>query len=343
MSRYDEQARPARSPFQLLEERLGRMVATVFCAVCLWYLLAHTAVFARLWAELLRAYFAPGALTAALCVLPFLIGSVCSGRRRKTGCRVGRYLECILFVLCASLVWLAGEQIPVRTLYDETVYSGRLDAVFPGISAALPGIVAGDQEIVPALLLLAGLLIATAGGVRCVRTACGYLFAASEEFLHRQVFHGMRERFWEVREKAEKMFDADTDAGMSGAPVANGMITETQKLYQAELADELSVQADGRKPKFYGIKTEKKLPGLPDIGKIRLYGGKIAGELNAARIGWWTVLLALYALTVGFADAFAAVTFYRAYNLQILIPVMLALYLYILLSPRFGSDQGRRS
>lgn len=346
MNRYEEHGRPSQNVFGMIEERSGRTATAVFCTISLWYFLAHTAVFARLWTELLRAYLAPGALTAALCVLPILAGLIYLNRGRGFYLRAGRYLECLLFVLCASFVWLAGEQMPTgtqmpaETLYGGTADSGRLGAMLHGIAAGLPEITAGGREIALALLLLAGLLLAVAGGIRCVRAVCDYLLAAGEEFFRGQAFRRMRERFREVRKKAGGIsgakIGANTDAGISGTSVANGMITETQKLCQAELADELSVQ-----PEYYGIRMEKKLSGLPDIGKIRFYGGKIAGELSATRISWWIVVLALYALTVGFADTVAVITFYRAYNLQILIPVLLALYVYMLLSPLFGSGKGK--
>ncbi len=334
MNGYEEFARPGRNFFQMLEERSGRMAAAAFCTVSLWYFLAHTAVFARIWAELLRAYLAHGARVAALCVLPILAGLVYL-RRGGQKASAGRYSEAVLFVLSAGLLWLAGDRASIGLFRDGAADPLRLGALFPAI---------GGWEAAAALLLLAGFFFAVAGGIRYTRAACAYLYAAGAEFLHGQTIRDIRRRFEGYSAKTSEAFDADSGADTEPGRSAweNGMITETVKLYRTEFADEPAAQPDGRKTKFYGIKRTKKMSALPYAGRIGLYGERIAGELTGSRIGWWAVLLTLYALMAGFADAFTAIAFYRAYNLQILVPVLLALYLYMLLSQRFGSGANRR-
>ena len=99
-----------------------------------------------------------------------------------------------------------------------------------------------------------------------------------------------------------------------------------QGLFRTEFADELSKLPGRHGAKYYGIKMTKKLPGALHGESIRAYGGKISDSLTAKRLWWWFTVLLLYVLVLGFADAFSALAFYRAYNMQILVPVMLVLY-----------------
>lgn len=311
--------------FMMLEERAGRAAATALCAVLLWFSLTHTAVFARLWAELLRAYLAPGAMITVLCVLPFLAGLIYLRKGRGFYVRAGRALEIVLSGLSIVLVGLLGDRVPIEWLQDGAAHSSGLDAVFPVTDS-------GRWEFAAAMFLLSGLLFVVAGGIRCVRAAYDYLYPLCVEFYRKKALHAVRERVSGFPQKVSGIFgadaggDTDADAGPERSAQENGMITETVKLYGTEFADELSAPLDGRKAKFFGIKTMKKLSGLPHADRISRYGERIVGELTAVRIWWWAALLVIYVLTVGFANAFAAVTFYRAYDLQILIPVILSLF-----------------
>lgn len=328
MKRDDRSTHSTPNFFMMIEERAGRMTAAAFCTVSLWFFLAHTAVFARLWAELLRAYLAQGALAAALCVLPILAGIAYLGKGQGFYIRAGRYLEFVLLMLSAGFVWFAGSRAPAGWLQDGAAYPKRLDAVFPGMDS-------GRWELVAALFLLGGFFFAVVGGIRGARASYDYLYPVGAEFCRRQTVDAIRERFRDLPQKVSGIFAADTDAdagytdavptdGVSGRSAReNGMITQTVKLYGAEFADELSASTDEQKVRFCGIKTTKRLSDLPYTDKISRYGERVAAKLTVARIWWWVAVLAVYALTVGFADALTAVAFYRAYNLQIFVPVML--------------------
>lgn len=319
-----------REFFPMLEERVGRRAAAAACALCLWFFLAHTAVFARLWAELLRVYLASGALTTVLGILPILAGILCLKKARGSGAyaRAGRALEIAFSVLSIVLVWLLEDRIPLGWLRDGAAYPERFGVLFPGIAP-------GRWEIVPALSLLLAFLFAAIWGIRRVRASYEYLYPLCVEFYHGQTVRAVWERLQGVRKKLPGLFgagaDAGADAGMPGTESErsvweNGMITETVKLCGTEFADELAAVPEGRKSKFFGMKVTKKLSELPYTGTISRYGERITAELTAVHIWWWVALLAIYALTVGFTDAFSAVSFYRAYNLQILIPAMLLFF-----------------
>lgn len=327
-----------REFFPMLEERTGRRAASAACALCLWFFLAHTAVFARLWAELLRVYLASGALTTVLGILPILFGILYLRKARGSGIsvRVCRVMEITLSVLSAVLVWLLGDRTPLGWLRDGASYPERFGVWFPGIAP-------GRWEIAAALLLLITFLFAAAWGIRCVRASYEYLYPLCVEFYHGQAVRAVRERLRGVHKKLPGLLgagagtgaDAGADVGADAKAQAteserfvweNGMITETVKLCGTEFADELAAVPEGRKSKFFGMKVTKKLSELPYAGTVSRYGERITAELTAAHIWWWVALLTIYALTVGFADAFAAVSFYRAYNLQILLPAMLLFF-----------------
>lgn len=328
MKQNDRSTQSTRTFFMMLEERAGRRAAAAACTLCLWFFLAHTAVFARLWAELLRVYLAPGALMTALSVLPILSGILYIRRGQRFYAHAGRYLEIAMLVLCAGFVRFAYDRTPIGWLHDGAAYSKRIGAVFPGVEP-------GRWEFAAALFLLGGFFFAVAVGIRCVRSSYDYLYPLCAEFYRGQTVRAIRERLRGVRTKLPGAFgagagaDSEKDTGLSGTEAGssvweNGMITETVKLYGTEFAEELAAAPEGRRMKFWGVKRTKKLSGLPYVGTVSRYGERISEELTATHIWWWVAVLTVYALTVGFANAFAAVAFYRAYNLQILVPVLLA-------------------
>ncbi len=331
---------PARNVFQMVEGRSGRAAVAAFGVISLWYLLAHTAVFARLCAELLRAYLAGGALTAVLVLLPLLAGLVYLRKGQRFRVRGGRYLELVLSVLCAGFVWFAAPRAPIGLFRNGAAYSERLSAVFPRIDP-------GRGELVPALSLLFAFLLVAAGGICCVRTAYDYLYGVCAE-LYRSREKGMPERAWlrgdrhtdDMPEKARLLEDGRTDGMPEKAQLHEGKRTdgmpEKAQLHGDESTEGMvrlygrltgimfagaRLRGDGHAdgmPEKAQLHRDRRTDGMP----VRLYG-KLTGVMGEARIGWWVVLVSVYALAVGFADAFAAITFYRTYNMQILLPVLL--------------------
>ncbi len=548
--------RPGQDFFQMLETRAGRKPAVIVCAASLWYFLAHTAVFARLWAELLRAYLTPVVPAAVLCVLPLAAGLVVSGKSLDLQACSGRTVWIVLFGLFALLAALAVNEVPAgayrigepllagsaaermagsgvygswvaalgaRTGIDRALRfaDGFLPSAFelfacmggmflpllagypvsgqpgetPGfapesteygvhsakkrgwnsvsgrgedsqqsrhvvrafrlagcVCAALAGafclasdvllsaqerqaadfpvveamrwlsplgINMGRLENVLVLLLLAGLAMTVVCGAWCVRRSFAYLYAAGAEFCRGRTMREIRawlsgERagasgkigttenadlrtadaamiagksgsfwkpfgrndekatnadgglavgktgsFWRLfRRNDEKATNAggglvvgktgsfwkpsrgndvkttNADGGLAaenGRPESSRNVSAQnfaarQGLFRTEFADELSKLPGRHGAKYYGIKMTKKLPGALHGESIRAYGGKISDSLTAKRLWWWFTVLLLYVLVLGFADAFSALAFYRAYNMQILVPVMLVLY-----------------
>lgn len=379
--------RPGQDLFQTLERQVGRKASLIFCAVSLWYFLAHTAVFARLWTELLRTYLTPAIPAAILCLVPLAAGLMYSGKGLKSCTRANRYMGIALLILTAVLACLAGNEIPVgacrgkmavdsaaqmsaggtlqaqidsiveiadgftRSAYEVFLCIGGLflpllsghfarkregknngwpirrtgcvcaavagmlciavgfsgtapgwrAADFPAIEAMRTlrpfGIYIGRLETVLALFLLAGLTMTVAGGFWCVRESFDCLYAIGATLYYEYASDRLRKKIPDVQKENE--------------------------LYGTEFAEELPVRPV---PRFHEIKRMKRAFDFPHSEKLPSYAGRIYDALSPVRVWWWIVVLVVYVLTVGFADAFAAVTFYRAYNMQVLAPVMLVFY-----------------
>ncbi len=104
--------RSGRSLAALSEGRCGRMAAVVACSAGFWYFLFHTAVFAKLWAELLRVNYAPQTMSAVLCVVPLAAGAVFPARGLRFRAGAGRALGAMLPVLAAVLAVSAADTVP---------------------------------------------------------------------------------------------------------------------------------------------------------------------------------------------------------------------------------------
>lgn len=287
---------PGRDFFRTLEEHVGRVAAVAVCVTGFWYFLAHTAVFARLWAELFRTYLTPAIPAAVLCVFPlaaglaylrkdlffpFLSGNIVYRQNEIRGqdqeekteesgipkrqLRIGGAVRLAGFA-CAVLAGTFSVAACASLSRPE-----RRAADFPAVEALRRihpfGGAVGRLEILFVLLLLAGLVMTVAGGIWHAGRAFGYLYAVGIDFCRKKEVQDLRKRF------------------------------------------------------------QRKLSRFPYAGKIICYGVRVSEGLSAVQISWWTIVLAVYVMAVRFVSAFAALTFYFAYNMQILVPAMLGMYM----------------
>ncbi len=320
--------RPGQDLFSAIEMRAGKTTAAIFCTVSLWYFLAHTAVFARLWAELFRTYFMPFVPAAVLCVLPLAAGHVYLEKGLSFRVGVSRHAGIALLVLAAGLACLAGNEVPVGA------YRSVVPRILPENAQAVHGVAGGACEVFLCLggvflPFLSGHLIAgqaadtgraperneDIAGARnmavrrtgCICAAAAGAFCAASGFL------------LTARERWASDFPAIAAMRVLRPFGYNAGRLETV-LALLLLAGLFMTAVGGL---WY---TQKCVGYLYTAGKTWYCGERVPDGRTVARIRRWLVLLAVYLLTAGFADAFSAITFYRAYNVQILVPVMLVFY-----------------
>lgn len=221
-----------------------------------------------------------------------------SGAVRFAGCicavTAGAFCVAASFLLAPEDSWLF--DFPALEALRETrpfgMDVGRLDTVF-------------------VLLMLAGLTATVAGGLWCVRQTYDYLYTAGAA-LYRERLSG----------RVSALPDIGAAGRYRGRPAVQYVpAADDDRRYREEFSQEFSDTVSEKPAGTYRIKFTKRISGMTHALKTRFYGGQMPSDISLHQIGWWIVLLTVFAMAVGFRSAFTAIAFYRAFHIQLLVPV----------------------
>ena len=301
--------------FEQLSRSMGKMVATVFFTAGILYFLAQAAVFTNLCGELAALYLLPEISVRVLCLLP-IVAAAWLGR--GTIEVRGRFCEVTGPVVLGMMALMTS-----AAAWNSPMYGGESTLV--SIGDRLPG---GSFEVfacmggcfLPLLLLQrgpdtpsgrvsatirrAGIFSAVLSGVLCAAAAAVY------------GRNGMQ------------MIDFPAIRVMSNIKIPGGFLQRWDILFLSLLLAGMTVTVSGALWYIWemiAVLYTAWYPGRAGLTRQSQKTSCAAGNkwITGFRI---SAVVLVYFLAAGFLNAYTAICYYRAWNLQILTPLLLALY-----------------
>lgn len=357
--------KPGESYFNVIENQFGKKVTVVIGFTGLWYFIAHTAVFMKLWAALLQTYLLPDIPGTIMCALPMVVGITYLGGGIRFRARICKISGIILFMLTAILACLAGSTIDGdlshMTIHSEELLRGGYEifACMNGMFLPLLLGTASKRQKTGRSIRLAGCACAVIAGIFCV--TAGFFYEPEKQWLLDfpaiEVMQRLRpfginpgrldivlvlllavgltmtvaDGIWNVREIYNRLYAEAVEA--YGARVVQWLPdvlrSRGNAVHTVEVPEVLPEIPYSMGAELYSTEFSIELSHFPKLKKYRSYGTKLSEKLSAKHIWWWILLLVIYILATGFRDAIAAVNFYRVYNMLILVPLMLGFYVVL--------------
>lgn len=289
-----------------------------------WYFLAQAAVFINWWAELVHGYLLPVLPVSVLCLIPFLAGICLSRKKLRERAGFCRVIAPGLVTLMLLMIVVAGmSAAPFEYSAADPRMSDRIPGGIYEVFACMGGMF---------LPLLSGHINSNrkAKAKRAVLWAgCTQMAVAGGFYLAIMTFWGSTETGGNGFVLLDMMYHVRT-AGELGQ-CGGGLLSLI-------LLVSITMGVAGAFWNLREICTKlcpEVLRFAEDIYRERRKGiaarectGSIAGRSEEiTSVIWVTSVLLAYSAAAGFLDAQAAVCYYRAYNMQIIVSLMLLFYL----------------